>query len=74
MYGKLFYLVKGIVGEEYTIGYTGVEGAVAILRQLAAGLHLEGDRELYFKIRQYLNRIWMVGSDADEQALREFKT
>jgi hypothetical protein len=56
------------------LGITGVEGAVAILRQLAAGLHLEGDRELYFKIRQYLNRIWMVGSDADEQALREFKT
>lgn len=56
------------------IPYQSAEGAVAVLRQLGCGLHMEANKELYLKIKQYLNKIWYVGTDEQQQALREFKS
>lgn len=60
-HNNLFRMVKDVVGDEFMVRYSSVEGAVAVLRQLGCGLHLESERELYFKIRQYIGRIWLVG-------------
>lgn len=71
-YSPLFSLVSETLGEDYILPYNTVEGAVAILRQLSCGIHLEGSDEVFNKIKQYIHKIWYVGKDEDEQALREF--
>lgn len=67
---KLFRMLKELVGPEFTIPYSSMDGAVAIIRQLACGLHLEADINLHIKIRQYIHKIWLVGEDPEQQALR----
>jgi len=41
---KLVKLLKELVGKDFVIPYTSTEGAVAILRQISSGLHLEGEK------------------------------
>lgn len=67
---KLFQLMKELVGPEFTIPYTSLDGAVAILRQMSCGLHLESEISLHVKIRQYIHKIWLVGEDPEQQAIR----
>jgi hypothetical protein len=43
-YSNLFSLVAEVLGQEYVIPYHSAEGAVAILRQLSCGIHLESNQ------------------------------
>lgn len=73
-YSELFTLVAETIGKTSIVPYNSVEGAVAILRQLSCGIHLEASEDVFNKIKQYIHKIWYVGKDSDEQALREFES
>lgn len=41
---NLFKMLKETIGPDFVISFSSVEGAVAILRQMSCGLHLESNR------------------------------
>ena len=48
------------------IGYEATEGAVAVLRQLNCGTHLEGNLALCNIILQYLPVVWLANTSKHE--------
>lgn len=52
------------------IRYESTEGAVAILRQLSCGTHLEGNYLLYKTMTQYLPVVWLADSSREEAVIR----
>jgi hypothetical protein len=72
--GTIHKILKEMLDPTFIIPYNSTEGAIAIVRQLSCTLHLESEMPLYTKIRQYINKIWIVGADPNQGALREFNT
>ncbi len=48
------------------IGFESNEGAVAVLRQLSCGVHLESNFDLYKSLSQYLSAIWLAENGKKE--------
>jgi hypothetical protein len=52
------------------VGFESNEGAVAVLRQLSCGTHLEGNLGLYRTLVQYLPVVWLTDSSKQEAQIQ----